>query len=137
MIHAPQTGDVVKVSNVQLGQGRRRRPTRLIPAALAVPAHYGRRSCRASTSNRSAHWLVANIPGAVAPFTFDLIAGGRSNLTFTVTGADGTRFVLRRPPLGHVLATAHDMAREHRIIAAVGRTNVPVPPRWVCAPTRR
>jgi hypothetical protein len=73
-------------------------------------------------------WLESNIPGAVAPFTFDLIAGGRSNLTFRVTGADGTQFVLRRPPLGHVLATAHDMAREHRIIAAVGQTNVPVPP---------
>jgi aminoglycoside phosphotransferase (APT) family kinase protein len=73
-------------------------------------------------------WLAANIPGAVAPFTFDLIAGGRSNLTFKVAGADGTIFVLRRPPLGHVLATAHDMAREHRIIAAVSRTNVPVPP---------
>ena len=38
------------------------------------------------------------------------------------------QFVLRRPPLGHVLATAHDMAREHRIIAAVGQTDVPVPP---------
>lgn len=73
-------------------------------------------------------WLVANIPGAAAPFRFDLIAGGRSNLTFMVTGADGAQFVLRRPPLGHVLATAHDMAREYRIIAAVGRTNVPVPP---------
>jgi aminoglycoside phosphotransferase (APT) family kinase protein len=73
-------------------------------------------------------WLEHNIPGAVAPFTFDLIAGGRSNLTFRVTGADGTRFVLRRPPLGNVLATAHDMAREHRIIAAVGQTSVPVPP---------
>lgn len=73
-------------------------------------------------------WLVANIPGAAAPFRFDLIAGGRSNLTFMVTGADGAKFVLRRPPLGHVLATAHDMAREYRIIAAVGRTNVPVPP---------
>jgi aminoglycoside phosphotransferase (APT) family kinase protein len=74
------------------------------------------------------NWLEANIPGAVAPFTFELIAGGRSNLTFKVAGADGTQFVLRRPPLGHVLATAHDMAREHRIIAAVGRTEVPVPP---------
>ncbi len=74
------------------------------------------------------HWLSANIAGAVAPFTFDLIAGGRSNLTFMVTGADGARFVLRRPPLGHVLATAHDMAREHRVIAAVGLTGVPVPP---------
>ena len=72
-------------------------------------------------------WLAANIDGAVAPFEFTLIAGGRSNLTFRVVGADGTAFVLRRPPLGHVLATAHDMAREHRIISAVGRTGVPVP----------
>ena len=74
------------------------------------------------------NWLEANIAGAVAPFTFELIAGGRSNLTFEVVGADCARFVLRRPPLGRVLATAHDMAREHRIIAAVGHTDVPVPP---------
>jgi aminoglycoside phosphotransferase (APT) family kinase protein len=72
-------------------------------------------------------WLVANIDGVVAPFTTELIAGGRSNLTFRVTDAAGRRLVLRRPPLGHVLATAHDMAREHRIIAAVGQTSVPVP----------
>ncbi len=73
-------------------------------------------------------WLVEHIEGSVAPFQFDLIAGGRSNLTYRVTDAAGNRYVLRRPPLGHVLATAHDMAREHRIIAAVGRTGVPVPP---------
>ncbi len=73
-------------------------------------------------------WLLDHVEGAVGPFAFDLIAGGRSNLTFRVTGADGTRYVLRRPPLGHVLATAHDMAREHRVIAAVGSTGVPVPP---------
>jgi aminoglycoside phosphotransferase (APT) family kinase protein len=72
-------------------------------------------------------WLAANVAGAVAPFSFDLIAGGRSNLTFRVTGADGTRYVLRRPPVGLVLATAHDMAREHRLISAMGQTNVPVP----------
>ena len=85
---------------------------------------------------RVSRWLVDNIDGAVAPFVFDLIAGGRSNLTFRVTGADGTRFVLRRPPLGHVLATAHDMAREYRIIAAVGTTDVPVPPALgVCTDT--
>jgi aminoglycoside phosphotransferase (APT) family kinase protein len=72
-------------------------------------------------------WLSQHISGAIAPFSFSLIAGGRSNLTFRVVGADGAAFVLRRPPLGHVLATAHDMAREHRIIAAVGRTSVPVP----------
>ena len=73
-------------------------------------------------------WLVDNIAGAVAPFQFDLIAGGRSNLTFRVTGADGVRYVLRRPPLGHVLATAHDMAREFKIISALGPTSVPVAP---------
>lgn len=76
---------------------------------------------------RVSEWLQRNVESAVAPFSFDLIVGGRSNLTFRVTGADGNRFVLRRPPTGHVLATAHDMAREHRIISAVGRTNVPVP----------
>ena len=77
--------------------------------------------------DKVSRWLVDNIDGATAPFDFDLIAGGRSNLTFRVTDARGSRYVLRRPPLGHVLATAHDMAREHRIIAAVGRTGVPVP----------
>src|SRR5688500_17853827 len=73
-------------------------------------------------------WLERNIDGATAPFTFELIAGGRSNLTFKVTGADGRALVLRRPPLGHVLATAHDMSREHRIIEALGPTDVPVAP---------
>lgn len=73
-------------------------------------------------------WLEANVGGARAPFTFDLIEGGRSNLTYRVGDAAGHRYVLRRPPLGHVLATAHDMSREHRIISAVGTTGVPVPP---------
>jgi aminoglycoside phosphotransferase (APT) family kinase protein len=73
-------------------------------------------------------WLVASVAGAVAPFTFDPIAGGHSNLTYRVTGDDGTRFVLRRPPLGHVLASAHDMGREHRILAGLRQSAVPVPP---------
>lgn len=73
-------------------------------------------------------WLASNVEGAEPPFRFELIAGGRSNLTYRVTDANGVRRVLRRPPLGHVLATAHDMAREHRIIAAVGTTDVPVAP---------
>jgi aminoglycoside phosphotransferase (APT) family kinase protein len=78
--------------------------------------------------DRLSAWLVDNIAGAVAPFAFSLIEGGRSNLTYRVTDAAGHRYVLRRPPLGHVLATAHDVAREHRIISAVGRTGVPVAP---------
>ena len=73
-------------------------------------------------------WLVEHVDGARAPFRFDVIAGGHSNLTYLVAGADGRRFVLRRPPLGHVLASAHDMGREHRIIAALQASAVPVPP---------
>jgi aminoglycoside phosphotransferase (APT) family kinase protein len=73
-------------------------------------------------------WLEGNVAGARGPFAFDVIAGGHSNLTFRVTGSDGTRFVLRRPPLGHVLASAHDMSREHRILAGLQDTAVPVPP---------
>ncbi|MFC5718640.1 phosphotransferase family protein [Streptomyces gamaensis] len=66
-------------------------------------------------------------PGLVrGPLTAELIEGGRSNLTYTVS--DGTaRWVVRRPPLGHVLATAHDMRREHRVIGALRGTPVPVP----------
>lgn len=55
-----------------------------------------------------------------------LVAGGKSNLTFVVTSAAG-EVVLRRPPLGHVLPTAHDMVREHRVMSALGPTDVPVP----------
>lgn len=55
-----------------------------------------------------------------------LISGGRSNLTYELT--DGARrLVLRRPPLGHVLATAHDMTREYRVLTALAGTSVPVP----------
>lgn len=78
-------------------------------------------------ATRVGEWLDRHVDGARGPYTFDLIAGGRSNLTFSVTDATGRRMVLRRPPLGHVLASAHDMAREHRIVSAVGRTRVPVP----------
>ncbi|MFJ8084433.1 phosphotransferase family protein [Streptomyces sp. NPDC096205] len=66
-------------------------------------------------------------PGLVqGPLTGRLIEGGRSNLTYEVS--DGSaKWVVRRPPLGHVLATAHDMKREHRVISALHPTNVPVP----------
>ncbi len=78
--------------------------------------------------DRVTAWLTANVDGALAPFSFTPIAGGHSNLTMTVVGADGRRFVLRRPPLGHVLASAHDMGREHRIISGLQSSAVPVPP---------
>ncbi|WP_019066044.1 phosphotransferase family protein [Streptomyces hokutonensis] len=66
-------------------------------------------------------------PGLVTgPLSGRLIEGGRSNLTYAVTD-NATKWVVRRPPLGHVLATAHDMKREHRVISALHPTNVPVP----------
>ncbi len=64
------------------------------------------------------------LPGR--PLTARLVPGGRSNLTYVLE--DGARSaVLRRPPLGHVLATAHDMHREFRVIQALAATPVPVP----------
>jgi len=73
-------------------------------------------------------WFTEHVPGVRPPLEFELIAGGHSNLTYSVTDAARNRWVLRRPPLGQVLATAHDMGREHRIISALGPTDVPVPP---------
>jgi len=74
-----------------------------------------------------AAYLDREVPGLLAgSLTGHLIAGGRSNLTYLVT--DGSRtWVVRRPPLGHVLETAHDMGREHRVMAALADSEVPVP----------
>jgi aminoglycoside phosphotransferase (APT) family kinase protein len=77
---------------------------------------------------RVSAWFFENIPGVVLPLRFHRVAGGRSNLTFEVRDGAGTGYVLRRPPTSHVLPTAHDMSREHRIIAALGPAGVPVPP---------
>ena len=73
-------------------------------------------------------WFQDHVDGVEPPLTFALVAGGRSNLTYRVEDTNGRAWVLRRPPLGHLLPTAHDMAREYRIIAALGPTPVPVPP---------
>ncbi|MET0821249.1 MAG: phosphotransferase family protein [Aeromicrobium sp.] len=74
-----------------------------------------------------ADWLAGVLPDAVSgPFEASLITGGKSNLTYLVTDGDH-EYVVRRPPLGHVLATAHDMSREYRVMAALASTPVPVP----------
>ncbi|HTN79547.1 MAG TPA: phosphotransferase family protein [Acidimicrobiales bacterium] len=77
--------------------------------------------------DRVSEWLTANVDGLAPPFAFTLVAGGRSNLTFKVEDANGRAVVLRRPPLSSVLATAHDVGREFKIISALGPTPVPVP----------
>lgn len=73
------------------------------------------------------NWLRAHVPTLKPPVTFTLIAGGHSNLTYRCEDAAGVGYVLRRPPLGHVLESAHDMSREFRIISALADANVPVP----------
>ncbi|MGH3679173.1 MAG: phosphotransferase family protein [Natronosporangium sp.] len=70
---------------------------------------------------------------ARGPLAGQLIPGGRSNLTYRI-GDGRQEWVLRRPPLGHVLATAHDMAREHRVLTALAGTAVPVPATLLLCP---
>jgi aminoglycoside phosphotransferase (APT) family kinase protein len=71
--------------------------------------------------------LDTHRPGLVAgELTADVVEGGRSNLTYVV-GDGWSRWVVRRPPLGHVLPTAHDMTREFRVISGLRDTAVPVP----------
>ena len=73
-------------------------------------------------------WFAEHAPAVAPPLAFELITGGHSNLTFSVRDEADHHWVLRRPPLGQVLATAHDMGREHRIISALADTEVPVAP---------
>jgi aminoglycoside phosphotransferase (APT) family kinase protein len=74
-----------------------------------------------------APWFAEHVDGADGrPLSASLISGGKSNLTYSITDDEHT-WVLRRPPLGHVVATAHDMGREYRVIAALDGSDVPVP----------
>lgn len=72
-------------------------------------------------------WFGEHVSAARPPLAFSLIEAGHSNMTFVVSDAHGQRWVLRRPPLHNVLATAHDMGREHRAIAALHPEGFPVP----------
>ena len=72
-------------------------------------------------------WFAANVEAAEPPLAYERIAGGRSNLTFRVTDAGDGAWILRRPPLGSTLGSAHDMGREHRILSGLAGTAVPAP----------
>lgn len=71
-------------------------------------------------------WLAKNVEGFSGSARFDLIAGGRSNLTYRVTDDAGNQYALRRPPTGSVLESAHDMGREWKYVSAMQGTAVPV-----------
>ena len=72
-------------------------------------------------------WIAARRDHLATPLSVSVISGGRSNLTYDVTAADGERFVLRRPPLHSVLESAHDVVREARLMTALADSDVPVP----------
>jgi aminoglycoside phosphotransferase (APT) family kinase protein len=72
-------------------------------------------------------WIAGLGIGARPPLRFERVGNGQSNLTYRVTDAAGARWIVRRPPLGKLLASAHDVAREHRILRALQDTAVPTP----------
>jgi aminoglycoside phosphotransferase (APT) family kinase protein len=71
-------------------------------------------------------WVDTNVEGSSGPLVVSHLSGGSSNLTFRVRD-DVNDWVLRRPPLGRLLATANDMGREYRVQEGLGRSDVPVP----------
>jgi len=80
-------------------------------------------------------WFREHVPGVAADVEIAarLVSGGKSNLTYELT--DGTTsWIVRRPPLGHVLATAHDMGREYTVMTALRATTVPVPITYAICP---
>jgi aminoglycoside phosphotransferase (APT) family kinase protein len=74
------------------------------------------------------HWIAEHVDGTKGPLAFTRLKGGHSNLTYRIDDTAGNALVLRRPPLGELLPTAHDMTREWRFISAFHPTPVPVPP---------
>ena len=72
-------------------------------------------------------WLVERLPKLEPPLRFRRVGEGQSNLTYRVDAASGAVVVVRRPPLGEILQSAHDVAREHRILTGLSRAGGRVP----------
>ncbi len=76
-------------------------------------------------------WMEAHVPGFHGALSARIIKGGQSNPTYLLT-ADSGRYVLRRKPVGDLLPSAHAVDREHRVMAALAGTAVPVPRVYDC-----
>jgi aminoglycoside phosphotransferase (APT) family kinase protein len=74
-------------------------------------------------------WMSSNISGVddSAKLQTTLLAGGRSNISYKLTDASGSSWVLRRPPLGHIMPSAHDMGREFRVLSGLNSVSFPTP----------
>src|ERR1700679_1164239 len=73
-----------------------------------------------------AAWLAANVEGCEGPLSVRQFHGGASNPTFLVT-AGARELVLRKKPPGQLLASAHQVDREYRVMKALGEVDFPVP----------
>src|SRR5918997_615080 len=102
---------------------------RALPAGTlrAVVGDEGKTSDDGLDRGRLETWFRETVAGAAPPLSYERITGGRSNLTFRVADSEGGRWILRRPPLGERLGSAHDMGREHRILTGLAGTDVPAP----------
>ena len=69
---------------------------------------------------------IAGFDGS-AELQATLLAGGRSNISYKLTDASGSSWVLRRPPLGHIMPSAHDMGREFRVLSGLNSVSYPTP----------
>ncbi|MEJ6494273.1 MAG: phosphotransferase family protein [Actinomycetes bacterium] len=81
-------------------------------------------------------WMSSNISGVddSARLQTTLLAGGRSNISYKLTDASGSSWVLRRPPLGHIMPSAHDMGREFRVLSGLNSVSFPTPKaQGICA----
>jgi aminoglycoside phosphotransferase (APT) family kinase protein len=72
-------------------------------------------------------WMTEHVSGIEPPLSFTRVGEGQSNLTYRVRDSGGCVVVLRRPPTGEILATAHDMGREHRVLTGLASADMPVP----------
>ncbi|WP_325098077.1 phosphotransferase family protein [Nocardia gipuzkoensis] len=72
-------------------------------------------------------WLGDHITELTPPVRFELITGGRSNLTYIVSDAAERTWILRRPPAGNLLHSAHNVVREAQILSFLHGSDVPVP----------
>ena len=106
----------------------RRRSRRADGASYARRSAMGEQATEAATAEAPdgidragvEAWFAANVPEVEPPLSFERISGGRSNLTYRRHATrPGTRWALRRPPLGKRLGSAHDMGREHRVVSAL------------------
>jgi aminoglycoside phosphotransferase (APT) family kinase protein len=74
-------------------------------------------------------WMQGNVANfdAATPVQATLLAGGRSNVSYKLTDANNSSWVLRRPPLGHIMPSAHDMGREFRVLSGLNSVSFPTP----------